>query len=198
MVLIGKKEMATCIDEIAQDFFKATVEQFPIAVASDEFYYFPQVPSPTKDWSSWDKLSAEAIDGFGAKLLAYEQKLSNLKSDHKFGLDENLDLQIDYSFLRGSIQTLREQLTAVRSWEQQPTFHLTIACLGIAEALDAKDPSAGDLRASTLPDFIENAKKSLINMPVLFRDLGLSMVGSWRCIVTRYKNWLPIVWIWVS
>jgi hypothetical protein len=50
---------------------------------------------------------------------------------------QNLGKQVDLSFLKQTIPTLREQLTEVRSWEKQPTFYLTIACLGDAEALES-------------------------------------------------------------
>jgi hypothetical protein len=176
MAQINNIELANHINEIAQAFFEATAELFPIAAASDEFYFFPQVTSPKRDWSRWDNFSNDAIEGFTAKLVASEGEVSKLKFDHNIALEGNLDLQIDLSLLASSIQTLREQLSKVRHWQQQPTFHLTIACLGIAEALDAKEPAAAELRAKTLPDFIKNAKKSLRNMPVLFRDLGLSML----------------------
>ncbi len=168
--------MQTRIADICQDFFEAAAEQFPVATASDEFYYFPQVTSSSKDWSIWDNFSAEAIDSFVAKLLGFERELARLETSHHEHLEENLDLEIDFSFLLSAIQILREQLTAVRQWERQPTFHLTIACLGITEALEAKDPSAADLRAETLPAFIEIARKSLRDIPALFRELALNML----------------------
>ncbi len=176
MVQIGNKETANRINEIAQAFFEATAELFPIAAASDEFYFFPQVASSKRDWSRWDNFSKDAIEGYCAKLVASEKELAKLKSDHNLDSEEYLDLQIDLSLLASCIQTLREQLTRVRHWQQQPTFHLTIACLGIAEALDDRDPSAAEHRAYTLPDFLKNAQKSLLTMPVLFRDLGLRML----------------------
>ena len=111
------RPMPTRLAEICQEFFEAVAEQFPIAAASDEFYYFPQVTSPTKDWSCWDNFSKDAIDGFAAKLSGYERELSRPKSDHMDHREENLDYQIDISFLRSTIQALREQLTAVRHWE---------------------------------------------------------------------------------
>jgi len=55
--------------------------------------------------------------------------------------------------LTRAVTTLREQLTEVRTWEKQPTFYLTIACMGIAEALESEDPSAGAARVETLPAF---------------------------------------------
>ena len=164
------------IEDICQDFFSASAEQFPIVSASDEFFYFPQVKSQKVDWSRWDTFSESAINSFASKLTGYENALEVLRSQNEYMVQQDFETQIDLSFLTCTITTLREQLTEVRTWEKQPTFYLTIACLGIAEALDSDDPSAGVARAQSLPDFIDGARSALKNMPILFRDLGLNML----------------------
>ena len=134
------------IDGICQEFFAASSDQFPIASASDEFFYFPQVKPQKRDWSRWDTFSESAVNSFARKLLEYENGLDRMKSRHENRAQQDLDEQVDLSFLKQTITTLREQLTEVRNWEKQPTFHLTIACLGVAEALESDDPSAATAR----------------------------------------------------
>jgi uncharacterized protein DUF885 len=183
--------MTTPIEKIWKDFFGVAAEQFPIASASDEFFYFPQVRSEKKDWSRWDAFSEDAVEDFARKLKTYERALVRIEKRHANMLQEDIELQIDHSLLFSTITTLREQLTEVRSWQTQPTFFLTIACLGIAEALEADDSSAAVARAETLPAFIDSAGHSLRNMPGLFRDLGLSMLRETRRYFGSLAKRLP-------
>jgi hypothetical protein len=168
------------IEDVCQDFFAASADQFPIASASDEFFYFPQVKPQKRDWSHWDTFSESAVNSFADKLLGYESALDAFKHQNEDTVQQDFETQIDLSFLTRTITTLREQLTEVRTWEKQPTLYLTIACLGIAEALESEDPSAGAARVETLPAFIDGIRYSLKNMPTLFRDLGLTMLAETR------------------
>jgi hypothetical protein len=169
---------SSSMDDICQEFFAASAEQFPIASASDEFFYFPQVKPQKRDWSRWDAFSESAVNSFARKLLEYETVLDRIKIRQANMAQQDLEKQVDLSFLKQTITTLREQLTEVRTWEKQPTFHLTIACLGVAEALESDDPLAATARMETLPSFIDTARNSLKQMPTLFRDLGLTMLAS--------------------
>ena len=179
------------IGSICQDFFTVSADQFPIASASDEFFYFPQVKSQEMDWSCWDTFSESAINSFTGKLSGYEKLLDTYRRQHEIVAQLDLEKQIDLSFLRRTITTLREQLLEVRTWEKQPTFYLTIACLGIAEALESDDPSAGTTRAASLPSFIDSARGSLKNMPTLFRDLGLTMLAETKRYFVSLTPRLP-------
>ena len=170
-------QFSLSLKDICQDFFTASADQFPIASASDEFFYFPQVRPQKRDWSRWDTFSESAVNGFADKLAGYESALDAFGRRNEDTVQQDLETQIDLSFLTRTITTLREQLTEVRTWEKQPTFYLTIACLGIAEALESEDPSAGAARVQTLPAFIDGIRHSLKNMPTLFRDLGLTMLA---------------------
>jgi hypothetical protein len=181
------------IEDICRDFFAASADQFPIASASDEFYYFPQVKSQQRDWSCWDNFSEDAVCSFAKRLAGYEKDLDTFQHHHEDAVQEDLETQIDLSLLKSTVSTLREQLTEVRTWEKQPTFHLSIACIGIAEALESDDPSAGVARAETLPFFIDNAIASLKNMPELFRDLGLSMLVETTRYFLSLTTQLPVL-----
>ncbi len=180
-----------CIEDICQEFFAASADQFPIASASDEFFYFPQVKSEKIDWSCWDTFSESAVNSFASKLAGYEDALEVFRRQNEDTIQQDLETQIDLSLLTRTITTLREQLTEVRTWEIQPTFHLTIVCLGIAEALESEDPSAGVARAETLPAFIHSIRWSLKNIPTLFRDLGLAMLAETKQYIMSLISRLP-------
>jgi len=184
-------QSTACVEDICQEFFAALADQFPIVSASDEFFYFPQVKPQRRNWSRWDTFSESAIDRFAHKLLEYENILDSIKSRHENPALQDLEKQIDRSFLKQTITTLREQLTEVRTWEKQPTFHLTIACLGVAEALESDDPSAASARVETLPCFIDTARHSLKQMPTLYRDLGLTMLASTKQYLISLVPRLP-------
>jgi uncharacterized protein (DUF885 family) len=185
------KRLSLSIENICRDFFTASAEKFPIVSASDEFYYFPQVTSQQKDWSRWDDFSKDAVSSFAERLTGYERDLAAIQCCHEEAFQQNVEARMDFSFLKRAITTLREQLVEVRTWEKQPTFYLTIACLGLAEALESGDFSAAAARAGTLPAFIDNACKSLENMPELFRDLGLTMLNGTRQYFLSLTKRLP-------
>ena len=186
-------QSSSSMNDICQEFFAASADQFPIVSASDEFFYFPQVRPQKKDWSRWDAFSESAVDSFAGKLAGYERALEDMRCQHENAIQLDIEKEIDLSFLKQTITTLREQLSEVRTWEKQPTFYLTIACLGIAEALEADSPSAGAARAESLPSFIDIARHSLKNMPVLYRDLGLTMLAETKRYFVSLVPRLPVL-----
>jgi len=184
-------QSSSSIDDICQEFFAASADQFPITCASDEFFYFPQVRPNKRDWSHWDAFSESAVNSFAHKLIEYEHVLDGIKNQHEDMLQQDLEKQVDLSFLKQTITTLREQLTEIRTWEKQPTFYLSIACLGVAEALESGDPLAANARMETLPSFIDTARYSLKQMPTLYRDLGLTMLASTKRYLMSLVPRLP-------
>ena len=105
------------IDDICQEFFAASARQFPIVSASDEFFYFPQVRSRKTDWSQWDTFSESAVNSFASRLAEYEKSLDAFRHRNEETLQQDLETQIDLSFLMRTITTLREQLIEVRTWD---------------------------------------------------------------------------------
>lgn len=180
------------IQAIIQEFLTLSSEYFPITSASDEFYYFPQVVSPERNWSKWDRFSKEAIGEFTQSLSSLESDLDDYKQHCRIQ-PIPLELDIDMALLQSTLITLREQLCEVRTWEQQPTFHLSIACIGLAEALSADDPWAAEARAKSLPIFIQNAIQTLNNIPALFRELGLNMLTGTKTYLRSLLGRLPIL-----
>lgn len=159
---------------------------FPVACGSDEFIYFPQVQLPEPQWNTWDHFSSDAINEAVQRLSFWEDELGLLNST---GLD--LEQQTDIALLKRVIQVLREQLSLVRSWEFQPTFYLTIACTGLAEAVESENRAAIHERARGLPSFLDQARHNLIKVPVLFRDTGLEMVSNTRDYLLVLLKSLP-------
>ena len=155
--------------------FAFLARTYPISCASDEFFYFPQFRLPEPQWNVWDKFSAESVAESAHLLSTWEGKLDNLTSGH-------LDLpeQIDIRLLKKYARTLQEQFLEVRSWESQPSFYLTLAGIGLAEAMESEDPAARHERARTLPEFLDQASRNLTKVPVLFRDIGLEMLKDTR------------------
>jgi len=166
--------------------FEALARTFPVACATDEFSYFPQVRLPQPNWSRWDCFTSETVREFVRRLSAWEDELDLLTS-----YQSDLEVQIDIALLQNFARALREQLSQVRTWESQPTFYLTLVCIGLAEAMESEDPAAKHQRASSLPAFLDQASHNLDDVPVLFRDIGLEMVSDTRNYLIFLGKALP-------
>ena len=175
-------------EALARDMFKILAQAFPIACATDEFFYFPQVQLSEIEWGKWDDFSGDTINGFLKQLSTWEGMLDLLASQ-----SSDPDEQIDIALLQKMTRALREQLSEVRFWETQPTFYLTLLCIGLAEALQAEDPAAKQARARGIPAFLDQAGRNLNHIPVLFRDLGLEMVSDTRDYLVSIGKTLPEV-----
>jgi len=158
------------VDAVAAEIFETLTRLFPVCTASDEFYYFPQVPIPSLHWWEWDDFSTGSIQSLARRISHWEDELTRLAKD-----TDSLDLSIDISILRRSISTLREELTQVRFHETQPTHYLTIASIGLAQALD-QDTDVWHEKVKNLPAFLDQARTNFKQIPVLFRDLGFEML----------------------
>ncbi len=174
------------VEAIGHSMFEALARTFPVACASDEFFYFPQVQLPEPQWGTWDCFSSETVTEFVRRLSAWENELDLLNS-----YEADLEGQIDIALLQKLARTLREQLSEVRSWEFQPTLYLTIVCIGLAEAMESENPAAIHERARSLPTFLEQAGHNLNRVPVLFRDISLEMVSDTRNYLVLLKRTLP-------
>ena len=142
------------VQDVAARMFEELARCFPVCSASDKFHYFPQAQALKEDWSRWDDFSPEAVEELAGKLLAWEDDLARLARNRS-----DQDTLIDISMLCRVAQTIREQLTDVRFHETQPTFYLTIACIGLAEVFDG-DPAAWEDRVRALPAFLDKARSS--------------------------------------
>lgn len=187
------RETATpsSFEKIGTDIFETIARYFPVTSASDEFYYFPQVQPEKRQWHTWDLFSVADVEAAAAELLVGEAGLEKLVRNKEELPQIDPATRIDISLLRRVTRTLIEQLTEVRAWESQPTWHLTIACIGMAEAIESEDPAAGHHRAEGLAAFLDQAGRALKNVPALFRELGLEMVADTRKFFLLLKLGLP-------
>jgi len=176
----------TSIEAIGNKIFEYLGRTFPVACTSDEFIYFPQVPLPKRECTTWDNFSADAVEETVQRLSSWEGELDALSSNE---LDS--ESQIDTALLKKMVRSLREQLSEVRTWESQPTFYLTLACIGLAETLESEDPAAKYERATGLSNFLDRARLNLTNVPILFRDIGLEMVEDTRNYLVMLIKSLP-------
>jgi hypothetical protein len=177
---------ASPVEAISQSMFEALARAFPISCASDEFYYFPQVQLSEPKWETWDCFSEETVRELARKLSTWEDRLSQVPL-----CPSDTELQIDIALLQKLARTLREQLSEVRSWESQPTFYLTLVCIGLAEVIESEDPEAKHKRARGIPSFLDQASRNLHHVPVLFRNLGLEMVQDTKNYIVNLGKTMP-------
>ncbi len=143
--------------------------RFPVCCQSDEFNYFPQLKLIDADWSKWDDFSSGSIAETAAKLKEWEAAIQ--ASFPHASLEDRADIRL----VAECFSTLREQLTLVGPHKSQPTFHLTVLSLGLAEAIEANDPEAFSRRLMGAPAFLERAIDCLGPVPRMFLELGLDM-----------------------
>jgi len=174
------------VEVIGRNMFEVLARTFPVACASDEFFYFPQVRLSEPQWSTWDCFSSETITELARRLSAWENELNLLVS-----YESDLEVQIDIALIKEFTRTLREQLSDVRTWEFQPTFYLTLVCIGLAEAMESEDPAAKHERARSLPTFLNQASCNLNRVPVLFRDIALEMASDTKNYLGFLGKTLP-------
>jgi hypothetical protein len=177
---------ASFVETISHNLFETLAQAFPIACASDEFFYFPQVRLSEPKWEIWDCFSEEMVRKIVRRLSTWEDELGQVPS-----YPSDPELQVDISLLQKVSHTLREQLSEVRIWESQPTFYLTLVCIGLAEAMESEDPAAKHERARGLPAFLDQAGHNLDHVPVLFRDLGLEMVPDTKNYIVSLRKIVP-------
>jgi hypothetical protein len=174
------------VDEVARRVFEYLAGAFPVSCASDEFYYFPQAGPAEPRWEEWDRFSPGAVDEVVRELSAREREIEEAVSGAS-----DTETRVDASLLGSTLRTLAEQLSEVRAWERQPSFLLTVACLGISQAMGTSEPEAIRRRAAGLPDFLRRAGRHLDGVPGLFREIGLSMTADTREYFTLLLQTVP-------
>ena len=167
----GESQLNDNLASIAEGMFDCLGNAFPVCCLSDEFHYFPQIIPPQGVWTGWDNFKPDKIAEVSAHLSSAERAIGLISQK-----TEDTELFADAETLKRMARTLREQLVEVRFHETQPTFHLTVMCTALAAALGDSDRRAWSIRAETLPAFLRQVQEVLIDMPRLFRDLGLEMI----------------------
>jgi hypothetical protein len=178
-------ERTSPVRDIAHELYTFLARRFPVCCWSDEFVFFPQAVEDTTDWSLWDDLSPGAVEGAVSGLQQFRGRLSQLEDadDESAKVDKPLA-----SLLVWVTRTLEEQFTLVRTHTTQPTFALTVATVGLVQALQSPDEKAWTQRLRTLPGFLEKAMESLSTVPELYRDLGIEMAGGLVRWLASFKS----------
>ncbi|NOY86195.1 MAG: DUF885 domain-containing protein [Deltaproteobacteria bacterium] len=162
--------IAASVKTLADEMYGLLARTFPVCCYSDEFYFFPQVVPDEPDWRLWDDFSPERVEDVSRKLARWELELEALNSGDAHPQD-----LIDVSLLSHLAITLREQLEEVRFHRTQPTFHLTIATVGLLQAIESGETAVLEMRLGGLRDFLETSGNILEDVPALFRELGVEM-----------------------
>lgn len=162
---------------LGQTVLVALAKQFPVCMSSDTFHYFPQYRPVRQKWSRWDDFSAKGQTAILAHISKWQKQLKQWQA-----LRLEPDTAVDLELLARVLGTLQEQFELVRPHRTHPTFYLSIASIGLAEALDDSYAAFGR-RIETLPDFFRMAKENLQRVPELYGDMGITMAG-------QLKAWL--------
>jgi len=156
------------LHELAESIYASLAVNFPVCMASDEFHFFPQYCHSKPNWSTWDNFEPDALQTVSKRLSRWQQQLEGI-----YGACSGED-RLDIDLLLRALGTLTEQLQHVCWHLTQPTYYLSIAGIGLAEALE-HSPEAIAQRIQGLPGFIDGAIGNLRKIPVLYRDLGMEM-----------------------
>jgi len=166
-------------ESAALEILETLAARFPVCMSSDEFHFFPQARPERPDWTQWDRFSEAAIADTLAAIGQWTATLGKMASRPP----PDSAGRIEAALLQQVLTTIASQLSDVGPHRSQPTFYLTVAAIGLAEALET-GPEAFHCRIKSLPGFLSQALSNLGCIPSLFRDLGLQMnaaVIEWLC-----------------
>ena len=164
-------EKHSSIQELVFELYSHLAATFPVCCASDEFVFFPQAIGPVEGKYHWDDLSPEAVKESVYHLREFQRLAAILQST------ANQKDQPLTSLLIWVARTLEEQFTIVRTHATQPTFALSVATVGLIQALQSENKRAWTMRLQGLPLFLDRAFESLSDVPELYRDHGVEMAN---------------------
>jgi hypothetical protein len=168
-------EKTSSLQDLALELYAFLARRFPVCCWSDEFVFFPQAVEEEMDWSRWDDFSPGSVEDAVTSLGWFRRRLGEFAGSDNEGVGGERALA---SVLVWVTRTLEEQFTLVKTHATQPTFALTVATMGVVQALQNGEERALAERLRTLPKFLEGALKSLQEVPELYRDLGMEMAAS--------------------
>jgi len=162
------------LNPLAKKIMSSLAAQFPVCMASDEFHFFPQAMVDGDSRSHWDDFSPDAMTTLLDRLKKWQQALVPFLC-----LSASIHQRAEASMLHRVLQSLSEQFEFVKVQKTQPSFYLTIVGIGLAEAVDTGG-RVWTRRLRELPEFIDQARQNLTELPRLFRDIGLEMLSEQR------------------
>jgi hypothetical protein len=156
----------------------ALAKTFPVACASDEFYYFPHIAFRDFPESTWDDYSPDSVS-----------KMTHDISDSISVLNETAvrehetELLIDKNVIIHFLTTLNDYLKEDLFLKQQPSFYLTVINIGLVRAVSAGDNEVIHQMIDNLSGFIEQAAVNLEQVPSPWLEIGLSMIDDSRNLI---------------
>jgi uncharacterized protein (DUF885 family) len=172
------------VDTVAMELLDEIQSRFPVCLTSDEFHFFPHGPIHGENLSRWDDFSFNSVLELINRCNSWKQTLVKLTQQ-----DPDLETQTDINLLQWMMTILIEQLELASPQRTQPTFHLTIAGIGLAQAYEhGAEAWRGRLRR--LPEFMNRATSHLETMPHKFREPGIKMAAkviTWLKSLGRYS-----------
>lgn len=159
------------IEETASGILYSVARTFPVACASDEFYYFPHIATDHMPDSTWDDFSPGSV----SKVIHDIAETLLILKGIKIPVEEP-GLQTDRNVLLHFLTTLQNHLDEHLTWKKQPSFYLTLMNIGLVQAMCSEDPEIIRRKVKVLPGFIEQAARNLEDIPSPWLEIGLSMI----------------------
>jgi hypothetical protein len=166
------------IEKTSSEILCSLARTFPVACASDEFYYFPHIAFRDFPESTWDDYSPDSV----SKMI---QEISgSLSVLNKTAVrEQETELQVDKNVIIHFLTTLKDYLKEHLFLKQQPSFYLTIINIGLVRAINAEDKEVIQQMIDSLPGFIKKAAGNLEQVPSPWLEIGLSMINDSRSLI---------------
>jgi len=157
-------------EQISRKIFVTLLKTFPVACASDEFYFFPHIADPSINSVTWDDFSTGSIKGIIREISESIRELDQLTIP-----DVDEDGLADKNMLALFLNNLHDQLSELELWKKQPSFYLTLLNSGLVQAANQEDKKLLTQRLKGIPDFLGQATQNLEEVPYWWREISLSM-----------------------
>jgi hypothetical protein len=148
---------------------------FPVACASDEFYFFPHTAGNVKETIPWDDFSASGVQRTVNEISDSISELDSIDN-----LNTGKEIRAEKNMLLLFLSNLRDQLDELALWKKQPSFYLTLLNAGLAQALNYGDDKLLQHRFRGIPLFLEQAAQNIREVPFPWQEISLSMIDDCR------------------
>ena len=162
-------------EKISLRILKSLAENFPVACASDEFYFFPHMAGPEKKTVPWDDFSEGSVRRIIHEISDSITDLSSIKI-----VIDDIDIRSEKNMLILFLNNLRDQLDELALWKKQPSFYLTLLNAGLAQALNYGDNKLLQHRLREIPVFLEQAVQNIQEVSFPCQEISLSMIDDCR------------------
>lgn len=158
-------------EQISYRILDSLAKTFPVACASDEFYFFPHIAGDETMTDPWDDFSAESV-----RKIIHEISDSVYELNQITVMNDDEEIRIDKNMLVLFLNNLRDQLDELELWKKQPSFYLTLMNAGLAQALNNSNSRCLQERLNEIPAFLDQASHNIQEVPYPWQEISLSMV----------------------